>query len=533
MSVCKVHHRPGCSLAPCSRILYNQSRVTCQNLHAELVEVSRHSKDFATNVNTQTHQCTNHPERTNPCCVTQAQTQMIPFGPKSKLPRPIKRSSGSTRTLQKKLPGPIKRSPGSTHTFPLNFGSPMGEGKHPNKPTCVIKASRTAAAFSRLSELTTLEEQLMLESPLDVCNITQGSPVVEQPRAPLAPNPSPIPTIGAAALAQGEGPQQAGNTHLHIPQCSDSLLLMSGHPLPAPESLKSVQPSPREAPDTSTMAPPLLIGRSSGSTHSSPLDCGSPMGEGKHPNKPTCVIKAPRTAAALSKFSKLKQTIASLNQPFTLQQQTLRVTSSSSSAPVTSLVEPDVEPSSTPLFPVLASAQLSTCLSPTVPSAADNSAGDLATVSIEMWSDADPSFTPSHLRHLNHNLSYLSVYKAPQKALHSLGLASQPPPLALEQADPTAINPQLRVAIQKAMEEKLYEDALAFHACCLSEPRADQHQVALLRRNCARLHLLQQNPQEALSLCNQILSADSEDVLAIQLEAETRRMLNAPSAISS
>ena len=83
------------------------------------------------------------------------------------------------------------------------------------------------------------------------------------------------------------------------------------------------------------------------------------------------------------------------------------------------------------------------------------------------------------------------------------------------------------------MEEKLYYDALAYHACCLSEPRADQNQVALLQRNCARLHLLQQNPQEALSLCNQILSADSEDVLAIQLEAETRRMLNAPSAVSS
>merc|ERR1719348_584865 len=38
MSVCKVHHRPGCSLAPCSRILYNQSKVTCEKLHAELIE---------------------------------------------------------------------------------------------------------------------------------------------------------------------------------------------------------------------------------------------------------------------------------------------------------------------------------------------------------------------------------------------------------------------------------------------------------------------------------------------------------------
>merc|ERR1719209_1534964 len=381
MSVCKVHHRPGCSLAPCSQILYNQSKVTCEKLHAELCEISRHSQDFATNVNTQTHQCTNHPGRTNPYCVTQAQTQMIPFGPKSKLPRPIKRSSDSTRTLQKKLPGPIKRSPGSTHTFPLNFGSPMGEGKHPNKPTCVIKASRTAAAFSRLSELTTLEEQLMLESPLDVCNITQGSPVVEQPGAPLAPNPSPIPTIGAAALAQGEGPQHAGNTHHDIPQCSDSLLLMSGHPLPAPESLKSVQSSPREALDTSTMAPPLLGGRSSGSTHPSPLDCGSAMGEGKHPIKPTCMIKASRMAAALSRFYQLKQTFASLENLFVPQQQTLCVTSPSSASDVTSLVQPHIQLSSashSPV-PVLASAQLSTQHSSLDPTTADDSTRDSAT----------------------------------------------------------------------------------------------------------------------------------------------------------
>merc|ERR1719430_2545976 len=280
MSVCKVHHRPGCSLAPCSRILYNQSKVTCQKLHAERVEVSRHSKNFATNVNTQTYQCTNHPERTNPSSVTQAQTQKIPFGPKSKLPRPIKRSSGSTHTFQKKLPGPIKSSPGSTHTFPLSFGSPMGEGKHPNKPTCVIKASRTAAAFSR--------------------------------------------------------------------------------------------------------------------------------------------------------FSELKQTFASLENLFVPQQQALCVTSPSSASDVTSLVETHVQLSSAShsLVPVLASAQLSTELSSLDPTTAHDSTRDSAAVSIESQSevffDADPSFTPSHCRHLNHNLFYLSVYKAPQKALHSLGLAPQP-----------------------------------------------------------------------------------------------------------
>ena len=121
MSVCKVHHRPGCSLAPCSQILYNQSKVTCEKLHAELFEISRHSKNFATNVNTQTHQCTNHPERTNPYCITQAQTQKIPFGPKSNSPPPTKlcptsppqkRPRGSPQTMQ---PDPNHGQRGRAH----------------------------------------------------------------------------------------------------------------------------------------------------------------------------------------------------------------------------------------------------------------------------------------------------------------------------------------------------------------------------------------------------------------------------------
>ena len=85
------------------------------------------------------------------------------------------------------------------------------------------------------------------------------------------------------------------------------------------------------------------------------------------------------------------------------------------------------------------------------------------------------------------------------------------------------------------MEEEFYGYALDLHHCCISinEAKADRCQIALLQRNCVRLLLLKNDPEEALKLCNQILSADSEDVLAIQLEAETRKMLNAPSAVSS
>ena len=94
--------------------------------------------------------------------------------------------------------------------------------------------------------------------------------------------------------------------------------------------------------------------------------------------------------------------MAGLDQLFTTQQKTLPVTDLSSAAAVTPLVEPHVELSSAPHFPVLASAQLSTELSSPDPTTADDSTCDLAAVSIEsqpneVFLDADPSFTPSHL----------------------------------------------------------------------------------------------------------------------------------------
>ena len=72
----------------------------------------------------------------------------------------------------------------------------------------------------------------------------QGSLMVEQPRAPSASSPSPIPNEGAAALAQGGGPQHAGNDHLDVLDCPDSLLLMF-------EPLQSVDSTPLDTPNTS------------------------------------------------------------------------------------------------------------------------------------------------------------------------------------------------------------------------------------------------------------------------------------------
>ena len=55
MSVCKVHHRPGCSLTPCSHILYNRSKVNNKVLQAELVRNSRQPKTLVTNINTKSN----------------------------------------------------------------------------------------------------------------------------------------------------------------------------------------------------------------------------------------------------------------------------------------------------------------------------------------------------------------------------------------------------------------------------------------------------------------------------------------------
>ena len=46
----------------------------------------------------------------------------------------------------------------------------------------------------------------------------------------------------------------------------------------------------------------------------SPLERGSPLGEGKHQIKPTCVIKTLHTAASSSKLSLLKQSMAKLEK---------------------------------------------------------------------------------------------------------------------------------------------------------------------------------------------------------------------------
>ena len=71
--------------------------------------------------------------------------------------------------------------------------------------------------------------------------------MIEQPSGTSATtSPSPIPHLGAAALAQGGGPHLSGNDQLNVVHCSDSLFLMSD-----PEHFQPTTSSPLETPDTS------------------------------------------------------------------------------------------------------------------------------------------------------------------------------------------------------------------------------------------------------------------------------------------
>ena len=350
VSKCKAHHRPACSLEPCSQVLYNQSKVTSTQLHAELVKNTRRPKD-----------------------------------PMTKAQKSESRSPAQNLSLAMKSKLPVKS---------------------------------------------------------ESCSPAQ--------------NPS-----------------------------LENLLPVKKSKLPRPAK------------------------------HSGPI----PMDEGKHPvTKPTCVIEARRTASDGAQFSLLHQTMASLNQLFTPQQKTLHATSSSSSAAVTSLVEPDVEPSSAPLFPVLASAQLSTELSSTVPSAADTSACDLAAVSIEsqreVLFDADPSFTPSHLRHLNNPTFSLEGEPALLPDCFSLGSWDTAAPSSLLLEVPSVHTMQFGQEVLAAIYSGDHAAALEIFSSHLAscESQVDHTEVALLRRNCARLHLRLHQPDEALALCNLNWQVDNEDV---------------------
>ena len=251
MSVCKAHNHPACSRVPCSQILYNQSKVTCHQLQAELIKRSKRPRTKATKTQS----------------VKQARINELGY------PAP--------------QPSTIKRSR-SFPTFPPGLEPLMGEGKHPIKPTCVIKTPRAAAT----SQILTLPKQSMAklneggaaakEEPIREAsfNIKQGSLMAKQPGAPSAPSPPPIPNIGAAALAQGGGPQPTGN-HFKPDSVANSPILMSGLAASSP-------------------AQSLATGAGYRNTHASTCTGTEPSGVNLYVKLPSTLPSLPLSSAPLS-----------------------------------------------------------------------------------------------------------------------------------------------------------------------------------------------------------------------------------------
>ena len=510
--------------------------MTCEKLHAELVKNSWHFKDLGTRINTQKYPRVNHPARTTPSCTKQAlqsdscsPAQMFPLAKNSKLPRPIKRSSGSN------------------HTFPLDLGSHMGEGKHPTKPTCVIKALQTAALLPKFSLLKQSMAQLdhlfpKAQKPMLATTATSSSKVTSSVKPSVEHTSATQSTVLASAPLSSSLSSSVpiakdisvGNLHSTFSQSDaqaastpsleqEELIMEDLSNLPNTKQEGSLVVEQPRAPPAPSLPPIPKKGAAALAQGGGPHHTGNHFKPGNDANS-----------------SVLMSRLATSHPAHSL---TMDANSSSTSTCLAfepSDVQPRVElPSSIPSQD-LSSVPLSSQTSSTVHTCSQvetelSFSSETEASSSEDEDDGDefPGFTPSHCRHLNHDLFYINAYKARWHDLHSLGSVARPPPLALEAADPAAIGAHLLEALQGAMEDEWYEYALDLHRCCIIEAQADRSQVGLLRRNCVRLHLLQQDPDKALNLCNQILSADSEDVIAIQLQAQARSMLAAPLAAPS
>ena len=216
---------------------------------------------------------------------------------------------------------------------------------------------------------------------------------------------------------------------------------------------------------------------------------------------------------------------ASLLPLVTPPNKTLPVTSLSSAAAETSLAEPLVQLSSAPYLPVFTSDHLSTELSSPAPATADDLTCDLAAVSIEPKQEVDldayPNFTHSHLRHLNKPTFSFEGGPALLSDCYSLGTWAIPDlkpvstmPLLLEVPSARVCSNLLWSDLLVAVHSGDHYEALDIHSSFLKSYRSqlDRTDVALLQRNTARLLLLLNQPEAALTICKLTYQTDSEDV---------------------
>ena len=501
MSVCKAHNHPACSRVPCSQILYNQSKVTCHQLQAELIKRSKRPRTKATKTQS----------------VKQARINELGY------PAP--------------QPSTIKRSR-SFPTFPPGLEPLMGEGKHPIKPTCVIKTPRTAAT----SQILTLPKQSMAkpdegdaaakEEPILEAsfNIKQGSLMAEQPGAPSAPNPPPIPYIGAAALAQGGGPQPTGN-HFKPDSVANSPILMSGMAASSP-------------------APSLATGADYKNTHASTCTGTEPSGLNLH-------VKLPSALPSLSLSSALLSTKLSSNVHTTSHVSAGEFSVPKDPAQIAAWFDEDFTPShfrhqNTPLsYGHLTHSVL-------IPLGSTRGA---KTNIVRSWCPLCQANAYPH----NHKVSQcpflskddIQAIVQAEKVEAGCGSESEEGEEGEEseeseeceeseeseegeEFEPLEV-PDLNI-LRFAQEEYDWDDVLEavstldckgdqisalklFSDLLNSEVSGMDHtQAALLRRNCARLHILLHQPAEALALCTLNFQVDGEDV---QTKRISRRACNA------
>ena len=567
MSVCEAHLRPACPLAPCSQILYNQSKVTDAWLHNELVRKSQRPKDIVTEVKTRTDARSTHPPRTK-SCELHSPAPDLPLVRKSKLPRPIKHSSG-----------PIL-------TSAVGCGSCLGEGKHPiTKPTCVIKAQRTASEaqavlvpeFSKLPKdlVTPVKTQTgpCVKSPKRIESacimkahpseyISESSPThispLKQTLTKLEPlfghEQEPLLVTTAFSSAALHSSVQPSVEHSSATQCSVlasaqlSSVLSSTVPIAEALSVGDLADNSSHSQGGVQAAGLPLLQQGEAVAQEelfledlSSTTQGSLMAE--QPRAPSASSLPPIPnlgAAALAQgrgphhsgnhFKTLDDAnssvlmsgmAASPPSPSLMTDADPSYTlASTCSDAEPSVVEPHVKLPSTMPSPMLSSVPLSHEFSSKVPITSHVSAGHPAQVVFEDW-------TNSHLRHLN--IPNLSSEGEPALLADCYSLGSwhnaAPSPLLLEVPDVKTM--QFDQEVLEAIYTADHAAALELFSSCLAfcASQVDRTETALLRRNCTRLHLLLQQPDDALRLCHQDWTVDPEDVRTERLHQAARMMI--------
>ena len=109
----------------------------------------------------------------------------------------------------------------------------------------------------------------------------------------------------------------------------------------------------------------------------------------------------------------------------------------------------------------------------------------------------------------------------------SLGSWNTAPPSPLLLEVPAVHTMQFDEEVLEAIYTGDHAAALDLFSSCLAScvSQVDHTEAALLRRNCARLYLLLQQPDAALHLCHHDWQVDPEDVRTERLRQVARTMI--------